>query len=186
MSDSSATPWTVARQAPVSMGFPRQEYRSGLPFPFLVNYTSKKKKKAEEKIKLCVWNFVFWPYVNGHSDTEKRFLGVIWWPKICAKSLKTTETHFMDTSSYRKGCFAILVMNLGAGNSWEFWENLCLEINQVQDSCRRTCFHRFITLYATTFGLTVETIELVELESGSLCPQSSHKRRISVVWLNGV
>ena len=27
------TPWIVARQAPVSMGFPRQEYWSGLPFP---------------------------------------------------------------------------------------------------------------------------------------------------------
>ena len=29
----SATPWTVARQAPLSMGSPRQEYCSGLPFP---------------------------------------------------------------------------------------------------------------------------------------------------------
>ena len=28
-----ATPWTVAPQAPRSMGFPRQEYWSGLPFP---------------------------------------------------------------------------------------------------------------------------------------------------------
>ena len=28
-------PWTVAHQAPLSMGFPRQEYWSGLPFPFL-------------------------------------------------------------------------------------------------------------------------------------------------------
>ena len=27
------TPWTVAYQAPPSMGFPRQEYWSGLPFP---------------------------------------------------------------------------------------------------------------------------------------------------------
>ena len=27
-----ATPWTVAHQAPLSMGFPRQEYWSGLPF----------------------------------------------------------------------------------------------------------------------------------------------------------
>ena len=26
-----ATPWTVARQAPLSMGFSRQEYWSGLP-----------------------------------------------------------------------------------------------------------------------------------------------------------
>ena len=28
-----ATPWTVARQAPLSMGFSRKEYWSGLPFP---------------------------------------------------------------------------------------------------------------------------------------------------------
>ena len=33
MSDSFVTPWTVAHQAPLSMGFPRQEYWSGLPFP---------------------------------------------------------------------------------------------------------------------------------------------------------
>ena len=26
-------PWTVAPQAPLSMGFPRQEYWNGLPFP---------------------------------------------------------------------------------------------------------------------------------------------------------
>ena len=29
----SATPWTVARQAPPSMGFSGQEYWSGVPFP---------------------------------------------------------------------------------------------------------------------------------------------------------
>ena len=28
-----ATPWTVARQAPLSMGFSREEYCSGLPCP---------------------------------------------------------------------------------------------------------------------------------------------------------
>ena len=27
------TPWTVARQAPLSMGFSRQEHWSGLPLP---------------------------------------------------------------------------------------------------------------------------------------------------------
>ena len=30
-----ATPWTAAHQAPLSMGFSRQEYWSGLPFPSL-------------------------------------------------------------------------------------------------------------------------------------------------------
>ena len=34
-SPTLATPWTVARQAPLSMGFSRQEYWSGLPFPLL-------------------------------------------------------------------------------------------------------------------------------------------------------
>ena len=29
----SVTPWTVADQTPLSMGFSRQEYWSGLPFP---------------------------------------------------------------------------------------------------------------------------------------------------------
>ena len=28
-----STPWTLTHQAPLSMGFPRQEYRSDLPFP---------------------------------------------------------------------------------------------------------------------------------------------------------
>ena len=30
---NSATPWTVACQAPLAMGFSRQKYWSGLPFP---------------------------------------------------------------------------------------------------------------------------------------------------------
>ena len=33
MSNSIVTLWTIAHQAPLSMGFPRQEYCSGLPFP---------------------------------------------------------------------------------------------------------------------------------------------------------
>ena len=36
-----ATPWTVAHQAPVVMGFPRQESLSGLPFPFLGNLSNQ-------------------------------------------------------------------------------------------------------------------------------------------------
>ena len=37
----SATPWTTAFQAPLSMGFSRQEYWSGVPSPSLLHdYTS--------------------------------------------------------------------------------------------------------------------------------------------------
>ena len=33
MCTTFATPWTVVHQAPLSMGFSRQEYQSELPFP---------------------------------------------------------------------------------------------------------------------------------------------------------
>ena len=33
-----ATPWTVAHQAPPSMGFSRQEYWSGVPLPSPVQW----------------------------------------------------------------------------------------------------------------------------------------------------
>ena len=35
VSDSLAAPWTVAHQASLSVGFPRQEHWTGLPFPSL-------------------------------------------------------------------------------------------------------------------------------------------------------
>ena len=44
----SATPWTAAFQAPPSMGFPRQEYWSGVPLPskqsLMLNQTFHKSK----------------------------------------------------------------------------------------------------------------------------------------------
>ena len=36
-----ATPWTVACQAPLSMGFSRQDYWSGLPFPLIFYYVDE-------------------------------------------------------------------------------------------------------------------------------------------------
>ena len=42
-----ATPWTIACQAPLSMGFSRQEYWSGLPFPSL------SQDKESEVAQLC-------------------------------------------------------------------------------------------------------------------------------------
>ena len=35
MSKTFATPWTVALQAPLSVGFSRQQYWDGMPFPTL-------------------------------------------------------------------------------------------------------------------------------------------------------
>ena len=42
-----ATPWTAAHQAPLSLGFSRQQYWSGLPFPSPIN------KNESEVAQLC-------------------------------------------------------------------------------------------------------------------------------------
>ena len=52
MSDS-ATSWTVAHQAPLSMGLPRQEYWSGLPFPPPGDLPDPEIKPASHKNLLC-------------------------------------------------------------------------------------------------------------------------------------
>ena len=46
MSHSFATPWTIARQAPLSIGFLGQEYWGGLPFPSPLEAHYKTKSRV--------------------------------------------------------------------------------------------------------------------------------------------
>ena len=46
MSHSFETPWTIALQTPLSMGFPKQEYWSGLPFSSPGNLPDPRIKPA--------------------------------------------------------------------------------------------------------------------------------------------
>ena len=57
-----ATPWTVAHQAPPSMGFSGQEYWSGLPIP---KKNSREKRREEAYIKdTCQPITMYGPYLN--------------------------------------------------------------------------------------------------------------------------
>ena len=49
-----ATPWTAAHQAPLSMGFSRQEYWSGVPLPSPIQYLAlvQLAKSLEDKVEL--------------------------------------------------------------------------------------------------------------------------------------
>ena len=82
-----ATPWTAAHQAPLSMGFSRQEYWSGVPWPFLKEdaYVGSKKKWYE------------WTYLqNRLTDLENDFIstrGEGWRGGIDGDSLRLTCTH---------------------------------------------------------------------------------------------
>ena len=48
-----ATPWTVAYQASQSMGFSRQEYWSGLPFPSPMHKSESESEVAQSCATLC-------------------------------------------------------------------------------------------------------------------------------------
>ena len=71
MPDSFATSWTVARQAPLSMGFPRQEYWSGLPFPFPGDLPDRGSNP-------CVW----------HSQVDSLPLSHQGSPKDCLRTIQ--------------------------------------------------------------------------------------------------
>ena len=97
MSDSFVILWTVAQQAPLSMGFPRQEYWKWLPFPspgylphpgiesvspaiagglFTIWATRKGQEGISKKVKLCVCVCVFG--FNSHTRDGLRRKS---WPK---------------------------------------------------------------------------------------------------------
>ena len=60
----SATPWTMARQVPLSIGFSRQEYWSGLPFPspvrkYEVSEASELKSLSRVRLFVTPWTVAY-------------------------------------------------------------------------------------------------------------------------------
>ena len=49
-----ATPWTAAYQAPLSMGFSRQEYWSGVPLPSPVVFLCRFKKELTVQLMVVI------------------------------------------------------------------------------------------------------------------------------------
>ena len=81
----SATPWTVAHQAPLSMGFPRQEYWSGLPF--LQGIFPSQKSKTSPKFP-HVWFSIFFLNIRCKASLVSAFK----WP--CTSVFKYKMTFF--------------------------------------------------------------------------------------------
>ena len=67
------TPWTVAGQAPLSMGFSRQKYWSGLPFHPPGDLPDNSEKNG--KVILISWPISLCTRQSG----VKQMLGLIWW-----------------------------------------------------------------------------------------------------------
>ena len=75
MSDS-ATPWTVACQAPLSVGFSRQEYWSGLPFPSPGDPSNPGIEPASV-ISTCIDRKIFDPYHHQGNQIAKSASGLL-------------------------------------------------------------------------------------------------------------
>ena len=99
-----ATPWTVARQAPLSMGFSRQEYWSGLSPPSPID------------VLLIIHDFVWLNLIQPVQTSENCQICVAW----SMKQIRTSEV-----GEQKGGSRSRLVLKLGSwpSSSSGGWES---------------------------------------------------------------
>ena len=119
----SATPWTVAHQAPPSMGFPRQEYWSGLPSLLQRIFPSQRSKTAPKfphvwfsifflsiRCKACLVSALKWPCTS-FSKYKMTFCTVKYWlsnlPSTQAKISHLTSWFSASVNHYQKCTFHV-------------------------------------------------------------------------------
>ena len=79
-----ATPWTVACQAPLSVGFSRQEYWSGLPFPSPVDAGSLTfGSSAFSKSSLNIWKFSVHVLLKPCLENFEHYFASMRWVQLC-------------------------------------------------------------------------------------------------------
>ena len=69
------TPWSAAYQAPLSMGFSRQEYSSGVPLPSPITPSKSSHAFASGKISTFLWLSSTQLYIY----TPHLFIPTCWW-----------------------------------------------------------------------------------------------------------
>ena len=71
VSDSFTTPWTVACQASLFMGFSRQEYWSGLPFPPPGHFPNPGIELMSPASPALAGGFLFYHWATGEAFTRR-------------------------------------------------------------------------------------------------------------------
>ena len=96
-----ATPWTAAYQAPPSMGFSRQEYRSGLPLPSVpINSTYRNHESSQKIIKEDFDNLIYFYILY-------KYYSFYWFNYL--------NKHIVNTNSIS---FYLLIFLLPRDNHW--------------------------------------------------------------------
>ena len=104
----SATPWTMARQAPLSMGFSRQKHWSGLPFPspaikYEVSEGSKVKSFSRVRLFVTPWTVTYQapPSMGFSNPLQYSFLYHRDWIILIFSSKDMYFSVFPTSSPYR-------------------------------------------------------------------------------------
>ena len=116
----SATPWTVAHQAPLSIGFSRQEYWSGVP----MEYYSIAKKKQTHTMHTTIWFNVQWILLYEKSYSQKH--------TYCMISLKRHSCKGKIVGTENRSVIADMRMGewLATKLYWgKFWSNKTLYLD---------------------------------------------------------
>ena len=72
-----ATLWAIAHQAPLSMGFSRQEHWSGLPFPSSKGTTERKKVKSLSHAQFFATPWTPWNFPGRSTELGCHFLHLL-------------------------------------------------------------------------------------------------------------
>ena len=82
------TPWTIAHQAPLSMEFSRQEYWSGLPFPFPGDLPNAGTEPTVSCIS-CIGGQIIYHCTTHHPGSPH----LDWFPTLMLKKYKFFKPH---------------------------------------------------------------------------------------------
>ena len=96
------TPWTVAHQVPLSVGFSRQEYWSGLPFPSPGDLPEPGIEPRSPALQADALT----SEPSGHIGPPRSLLLIPTWIDLCSKNTMTS------------GCMMVQPVCLGWANSW--------------------------------------------------------------------
>ena len=122
MFESSVTPWTVARQAPLPMGLSRQEYWNGLPFPSPGNLL---KDWTHVYCISCIGRqTTSWAIGEGNGNPlqcsclENPRDGGAWWAAVYGVAQSRTQLKRLSSSSSIKNNKTFLTSKVKRQNSY--------------------------------------------------------------------
>ena len=116
MASSFVTPWTVAHPAPLSMGFPRQEFWGGLPFPSPGGLTI-------QGLSLCLLHGQVDSLLLSHQGSTERWYKEAKWRGRSPQWACTRAKKCNDSKAWAPGGPGDFSMQCWDPLNFENWEN---------------------------------------------------------------